>query len=47
MQDTFKEITKKIKKQQTTLEYRTKIGMWAYKTVKEKLDGELSREDLL
>jgi hypothetical protein len=47
VQDTFEGITKKIKKPTSTLEYRQRVGMWAYKTFKEKIDGELSREQLL
>lgn len=40
-------LSKKIKKEKTSLEYREKKGMWGYKTIKENLEGEKTREELL
>ena len=42
-------MSKKIKKpdQDAVLEYREKTGMWGYKTIKQKMDKEMTREQLL
>lgn len=40
-------LSKKIKKPEATLEYREKTGMWGYKTVKQKFDKEMTKEELL
>jgi len=43
----IQDLSKKIKKEKPVLEYRQKKGMWGYNTIKEKLDKEATREDLL
>ena len=40
-------MSKKIKKPESMLEYREKTGMWGYKTVKQKFEKELTKEELL
>lgn len=40
-------ITKKIGKAKTVVEYKKKKGMWGYEVVKEEYDRELSREEML
>eukprot|EP01017_Pseudomicrothorax_dubius_P006889 TRINITY_DN12055_c0_g1_i2.p1 TRINITY_DN12055_c0_g1~~TRINITY_DN12055_c0_g1_i2.p1 ORF type:complete len:179 (-),score=60.19 TRINITY_DN12055_c0_g1_i2:128-604(-) len=40
-------LSKSIQKPTSTLEYREKKGMWGYKTVTKKVEGELTREQLL
>lgn len=41
-------MSKKIKKEENSVfEYREKVGMWGYKTIREKQDRELTREELL
>jgi len=46
-EEKLNKMSKKIKKPESVLEYREKTGMWGYKTVKTKLDKELTREELL
>jgi hypothetical protein len=46
-EERLESMSKKIKKPESMLEYREKTGMWGYKTIKQKFEKELTKEELL
>ena len=42
-----RELKARIEKEKKTLTYQEKVGMWGYRSVTEKVNGDLSKEDLL
>eukprot|EP01016_Furgasonia_blochmanni_P008464 TRINITY_DN1343_c0_g1_i12.p1 TRINITY_DN1343_c0_g1~~TRINITY_DN1343_c0_g1_i12.p1 ORF type:complete len:323 (+),score=88.67 TRINITY_DN1343_c0_g1_i12:116-970(+) len=43
----LKDLSKKIVKDKSVLEFREKTGMWGYKVIKEQIEGKRTNEELL